>query len=74
MSWLPKYIYFMPLIRTGRFKRDRVTLRTGNIIITSLPRVAGCFLYCYSGADCKANAIILLFGEQYEFYLTDFKS
>ena len=28
--------YFLPLIRTGRFNKDRVTLRTGNIIITSL--------------------------------------
>ena len=29
--------YFMSLIRTGRFNKDGVTLRTGNIIITSLP-------------------------------------
>ena len=37
MSWLPKLLeYFMPLIRTERFNKDRVTLRTGNIIITSL--------------------------------------
>ena len=28
--------YFMPLLRTGHFNKDRVTLRTGYIIITSL--------------------------------------